>query len=311
MDATKVTAISRRVLPGVPVRQEFTATENGPGTEFAEQRNRITTRSRSFPLCFAWCPVKLAYLTETAALMAAHGRLFAEQHTELSAQIIGDYYILSRNRFNRWMKDLSDIENGLSIRDPLQLIGLTPSRPAARMITEHILVNEMLARVWTVLMMARDRYQNTDRVHPVAHNVFLGHLSVRHKALSVVLTDSRLHHDDLVAIDKLRRATERWTDLLCCSLMGRYDLWKYAFNEETAREFYEERRNQQSMDHRSRVWVLILAGMRHTFQQSGDLTALVQDDDRRLVRLMLDSFPEDSDEMTFWMNAKVQEARRI
>jgi hypothetical protein len=254
--------------------------------------------------------VKLAYLTEIAALMAAHGQLFIERDEEIPAQTIGDYYILSRNRFNRWMKDLTDLEKGLSIRDPLHLIGLMPSRPATRTIAEQILVNEMVARVWTILLMARDRYQGVDRIRPVAHNVFLGHLSIRHKALSVVLSDDRLSQPDLIAIDKTRKATERWTDLLCCPLMGEYDLWQYAFHEETARELLRDRAHQSPLDHRSRAWVLILAGMRHSFQEKEGLSSVVQDDDRRLARLMLNSFPEDASEMTFWMGAKVREARR-
>ena len=39
------------------------------------------------------------------------------------------------------MKDLTDLENGLGIRDPLHLIGLMPTRPATRTIAEQILVN--------------------------------------------------------------------------------------------------------------------------------------------------------------------------
>jgi hypothetical protein len=255
--------------------------------------------------------VKLSYLTEIAALMAAHGRLFVEQDEELSAQVIGDYYILSRNRFNRWMKDLSDLENGLSIRDPLHLIGLMPSRPATRTLTEQILVNEMLARVWTILLMARDRYQNVDRIRPVAHNVFLGHLSIRLKALSVVLTDDRLQQQDLLAIDKLRKATERWTDLLCAPLMGEFDLWQYAFHEDVAKEFFRDGADRAPFDQRSRGWVILLAGMRHIFQEKDGLASLVHDDDRRLSRLMLNSFPENSPEMTFWMGSRVREAKKL
>jgi hypothetical protein len=50
--------------------------------------------------------------------------------------------------------------------------------------------------------------------------------------------------------------------------------------------------------------------MRHSFQEKEGLSSVVQDDDRRLARLMLNSFPEDASEMTFWMGAKVREARR-
>ncbi|MCA9065016.1 MAG: hypothetical protein KDA96_18225, partial [Planctomycetaceae bacterium] len=118
--------------------------------------------------------MKLAYLTEVAALMAAHGRILIERGVEPSNRVISDYYILNRNRFNRWMRELTDLEAGIPVRDPLEMIGLPPRRPQVRGLAETIIVNEMLIRLWTILMMARDRFHNQDLVRPVVHNVHLG-----------------------------------------------------------------------------------------------------------------------------------------
>ena len=253
--------------------------------------------------------MKLAYLTEVAALMAAHGQLFIEQSGEVSTQAVGDYYILSRNRFNRWMRDLNDLEHGIPISDPLHLVGFAVDRPGTRAITEQILINEMVARIWTVLLLARDASNNIDRIRPVARNIFLGHLAVRHKALGVVLADNRMSPKDLLAIDHLRKSTERWSDLLCCPFMGQFNLWECAFDKSRAQEFLRDRVDQAGISHRSRAWVLILAGLRHSFQDSQELAVPIHNDDRRLVRLMLNNFPEDAPEMTFWMSSNIREAK--
>jgi hypothetical protein len=253
--------------------------------------------------------VKLAYLTEVAALMAAHNRLFIEQAAELPNQVIGDYYIRSRNRFNRWIRDLSDLENGLEVRDPLHLIGLVSPRPAIRSLAEQIMVNEMVARIWTILLIARDLHHGVDRVRPVAHNVFLGHLTIRHKAISACLSDHRMASHDMVAIDRIRSSTERWTDMLCCQMMDRYSLWQYAFDQERARQFLMDRTDQQSVNHQSQAWVLILAGIRHSFPDTEGLRALIHEDDRSIIRLILSSFPEDAPEMAFWMTSQLRRAR--
>lgn len=255
--------------------------------------------------------MKLAYLTEVAALMAAHNRLFIEQSQEIPNSVIGDYYILSRNRFNRWMRDLNDLESGLAVREPLDLIGVTSTRAATRSIAEQILVNEMMARVWTILLISRDCRQGNDRTHAIAHNVFLGHLSIRHKALSVCLTDERMSAQDMIAVDKLRAATERWTDLLCCHLLQEFDLWQYAFDKTRAQEFLRDRMEQKSLNPRSQAWILILAGMRHSFPDSEGLAAPIHEDDRAIARLMLSSFPENSPEMSFWMSSKLRQARSV
>ena len=92
--------------------------------------------------------------------------------------------------------------------------------------------------------------------------------------------------------------------------MGQYDLWDFAFDKERAREFLRDRTDQGVLSHRSRGWVLILAGMRHSFQEDEGLAAAVHNDDRRLVRLMLNCFPQDAPEMTFWMGTRVREAKQ-
>lgn len=253
--------------------------------------------------------MKLAYLTEVAALMAAHHRLFIEQSREIPNQVIGDYYILSRNRFNRWTRDLQDLEQGLQVQDPLRLIGLVSPRPATRSLTEQILINEMVARIWTILLIARDRLHDVDRIQPLANNVFLGHLALRHKALTVCLTDERMTDRDRAVVERIREASERWTDMLCCQLMDEFDLWQYAFDRERAREFLRDRREQRALSHHSQAWVLILAGMRHSFPDNEGLAASVHEDDRRITRLMLSSFPEHAPEMSFWMGNRLRHVR--
>ena len=253
--------------------------------------------------------MKLAYLTEVAAIMAAHSQLFIEQTDEISSEAVGDYYVLSRNRFNRWMRDLNELEHSQPISDPRHPAGEIPGRATVRAITEQILINEMISRIWTVLLLARDANNGIDRIRPVARNIHLGHLAVRHKALRVVQADDRMLSKDLLAIDQLRKSSERWTDLLCCSIMGQYNLWEFAFDKDRAMEFLRDRIDEAGLSHRSRSWVLILAGLRHSFPDTDALSAPVHDDDRRLVRLILNSFPANAPEMTFWNGSCVREAK--
>lgn len=255
--------------------------------------------------------MKLAYLTEVAALLASHHRLFIEDSRPLPNQTAGDYYILSRNRLNRWMRDLNDTEAGVPITDPLHLPGLSSRHHVARSLAEQVLINEMLTRIWTVMLVARDRFRRENRLEPLAHNVFLGQLTVRHRALSVCLNQPGLTADDVVAIDRLRRGTERWTDLLNCALMNAYDLWSYAFDEDQARDFLKDRREQQSMDSRSHAWILILAGLRHSFPDTDSLGAPLHEDDRRIVRLMLTAFPDNSRDSSYWMMSQLRRARAV
>ena len=257
--------------------------------------------------------MKLAYLTEIAALMAAHNRLFIEQVPELPNHVIGDYYILSRNRFNRWMHELHELEVGTVQLTESAVRSSGSLRPAPqslmRGLAQQVMINDMLARIWTVLLVARDVAHHRDRVRPVAHNVFLGHLAIRHKCLSCCLTSQHLTVSDVKAVDRLRGSIERWTDMLCCQVMDEYDLWQYAYDRERAQDFLRDRREHGIAGGAGQAWVLILTGMRHSFPDVGQLGVRIPEDDRAIAQLMLNTFPEDSPEMTFWMGSRLRRAR--
>lgn len=244
--------------------------------------------------------VKLAYLTEVAALISAHSHLLLDHPEPLGNSVLGDFYIHSRNRFNRWLRDLNDIENGVAIRDPLHLIGLSPVRPPVQSITEQILINDLLNRVWTVAVIANDRKRQEDRAETLAKNVLKGHLMVRHKALGLCLDESELTAEQVIHINKLRGSAERWSDLLCCMLMGQFGLWEYAYDMERAKEFYEERFGRDELQTRSPAWTLILAGLRHSFEDVEGLAAPLHEDDRLIARAILDAFPSGAGNMAVW-----------
>ena len=260
---------------------------------------------------FNWKPlVKLAYVTEVAALISAHCHLLIERPEPLSTALLGDFYIQSRNRFNRWHRDLIDVENNVQIRDPLHLVGLNPIRPPLQSITEQILINDILNRVWTVVTISADRHRGEEISETLMSNVFRGHLTIRHKALSLCLRNDSLSSQQLIYINKLRASSERWSDLLCSMLMGKFDLWDYAYDLSRAREFFRERFDHDTMKPRSEVWTLILAGLRHSFPDEDGLGAPLHEDDRQIARALLDSFPAGAGNMAIWSGPALAKSSR-
>lgn len=251
--------------------------------------------------------MKLAYVTEVAALISAHSHLLIERPEPLSTTLLGDFYIQSRNRFNRWHRDLNDLASGVPIRDPDHLIGLHPVRPALQSITEQILINDILNRVWTVVAISVDRHRGDDRAQSLMNNVFRGHLTIRHQALSQCLSGESLTPAQLIEINRLRSLSERWSDLLCSMLMGKFDLWDYAYDKSRAQEFYRDRFDQDTMKPRSHVWTLILAGLRQSFPDDAGLGAPLHEDDRQIARALLSSFPPGAGNMAIWSRPQAAE----
>ena len=254
--------------------------------------------------------MKLAYLVEVTALVSAHSKILIEQTDQISTTVLGDYYIHSRNRFNRWMRDLNDIEKGVEIRDPLHLFGLSLKRPPVQSIAEQIIINDLLNRVWTVVLIACDRHRGESRIEPLARNVFRSHATVRRKVLRVCLDESSLQPEQVIHLDKLRASSERWADLLNCSLMAAYDLWGFSFDEIRAREFFEDRFHQERLaPQHNEAWSLILAGLRHSFPDIDGLATPLHDDDRMITRSIIDAFPGDKHPVAAWTRSTVEKTR--
>jgi hypothetical protein len=244
--------------------------------------------------------VKLAYLPEVAALISAHSYLVLDHPDPLGNAVLGDFYIHSRNRFNRWFRNLKDVESGVTIRTPRHLIGLSPVRPPIQSITEQIVISDLLNRVWSVAVIANDRKRQEDRAESLAKNVLKGHSVVRQKALRLCVEEKSLTARQMTHIQQLQVSAERWSDLLCCTLMGQFEIWEYAYDLNRAKEFYEERFGRGELQARSPVWNLILAGLRHSFKDAEGLSAPLHDDDRLVTRAILDAFPVGDSNMAIW-----------
>lgn len=249
--------------------------------------------------------MKLSALPEIAALLAAHGQSFAEQASGVSVQAIGDYYVYSRNRFNRWMRLLDQLESdccGADVADGSTEPSLSSGIPLLRELGEQILVNEMLARVWTILLIAQDRQRGSSECEALATNVLLGHQTLRRRLLQLCRSDELAAAEFSLRIEHLRRETEVWTDILCCPLMKRYDLWSLACDEEDARDYFRQRQERCALDSASAAWVAMLSGLRDSFSDTDEPAVLVAQDDIRIVRLMASCFPTSCTEIR-WLAA--------
>ncbi len=251
--------------------------------------------------------MKLSVLPEIAALLAAHGQSFAEQANAVSVQVIGDYYVYTRNRFNRWMRLLDHLENGGATTAPAdgtRGVRIESGIPLIREVSEQILINEMLARVWTILLIAQDRHRGCSDSEALATNVLLGHQAMRRRLLRLCRSEELVDSEFSLRIEHLRRETEVWTDILCCPFMKRYDLWSFACDEEDARDYFRQRQERCALDSDSAAWVAMLSGLRDSFSEVDQTAVLVAQDDVRIIRLMASCFPVSCTEIN-WLTARL------
>ncbi len=189
-------------------------------------------------------------LVELAAIITAHGPALVQGCQRLSPPGIRRYWIASRCRQDRWLRTLKAPGTG---------------GPELAIVLEEIITGEVLTRTWAAVASAHDRHHQTDESGPVARSVLAGHVEARHRALRLLVRWPELDGAEAVRLNRLRRQTERWTDLLLGYLLGLDDVAEFAFDPQRARDFSEDLRYRNQWPAGAQVWALVRGSLRETF----------------------------------------------
>jgi hypothetical protein len=187
-------------------------------------------------------------LVELAAVVSAQGPVLIGGNGQLSSASLQDYWTASKCRLDRWNRSLKG----------------TPW-PRLRGVLEEILTGEVLTRVWTAVVCVYDRKHGLGTAEPVVRNVLLDHLEVRRRVLRLLVERSTLDAGATVPLDRLRRRTERWTDLLVGYLLGIEDVSEFAIDPDRAGDFADDLRYRGDLPHGCRAWPLLLQSLRSAF----------------------------------------------
>ena len=228
-------------------------------------------------------------LVELAALAAAHGPAVALGPGRLPAASLENYWSASKARQERWnraLKDSAAAEEEDDVRPTAQPTLLRP-------LLEEIFVAEILTRIWSGVLISYDRLRASGDAEPVARSVLSGHVEVRHRALKLLMRETQLDVEDAVAVNRLRRRCERWTDVLLGSLPLDLPLAELAFDAERARDFADDLRHQRSRPGGRYAWPLTLVSLRAAFKPAVGAGSPNGDANARVASSILACFPAD------------------
>ncbi|TWU07163.1 hypothetical protein CA54_55680 [Symmachiella macrocystis] len=165
---------------------------------------------------------------------------------------------------------------------------------------EEVFATEMLTRVWSGVLAARDRLYPTCGYGALARNILVLQLKVRQRALRL-LVDGAANDKDvrrIAATDRTRRKLERWNDLLLAEMVLRDEVVDYACDARRAHEFGIDYFQNQTHATYHATWTLLIAGMRAAFPATdganADTASLPEDLFRAILAcLPVDGFLED------------------
>ncbi len=194
-------------------------------------------------------------LVELASIVAAQGPALVHHCRRLSPQGVTRYWIASRCRQDRWLRMLKVADAG---------------RSESGVVLEEIITGEMLTRTWAAVTFAHDRYHQVEEIGPITRSVLVGHVEVRHRALRLLVRWPEPEGTEAVRLNRLRRQTERWTDLLLGYLLGLDDVAEFAFDPQRARDFAEDLSYRNQWQTCGQAWTLVQGSLRETFGRDPD-----------------------------------------
>ena len=202
-------------------------------------------------------------LTELAALVASHSGVIIDGARRLSNAGMEEYWAASKCRLERWTRAIKSIDrhpDDVSRRDH------EDGQNAIPLLLGEVLTGEILTRVWTGIVCGFDRRNQTQEAEPVARSVLVGHLEARHRTLHVMVSGRVASSRHAAALNRVRRRSERWTDMLLGHVMHSHDVTEFGFDATRVREFADALRYERQQWWGADAWSLVLSSLRAAFQ---------------------------------------------
>jgi hypothetical protein len=199
-----------------------------------------------------------------------------------------EYWSASKCRLDRWGRTLKAIA--------ITTLPPTPTRRLAhreyvRGVMEEILAGEVLTRVFSGLAAAFDRRRGREDAEIVARSVHLGQMEIRHRALKLLLQAPGIRSEDALELNRLRRRTERWADLLLGYLVLTHDVSEFAIEPDRARAFAADLRDENRVAGGELAWQIMLTSLRTAFREAFSQTCPNGDMNARIAAAILGCFP--------------------
>lgn len=233
----------------------------------------------------------LRQITETAAFASARSAFLIESTAAIPEQHLHDYWKCCRGRTMDWLRKLDGLLSEASITPPEDHSRLW--KTAEPLVTE-VFVTEILTRVWAAILTAADLHRKDAVGGPIARNTLKGHTEARHRSLALMAHSLQVPIATMSQVDRIRRKSERWSDLLIGHLVLNYQLDEFAFESSRSLEFGQSQMREIISATDEPVWEFVLAGVRLAFSSIDGVAAPSDVWNRGIVRAILGSFPADS-----------------
>ncbi|MGC3966717.1 MAG: hypothetical protein QM775_04910 [Pirellulales bacterium] len=180
-------------------------------------------------------------LVELAVVVARQAPALLRARDDFRVVGLEDYWSASKCRFDRWGRSLGRLRRG---ETPV----FDDRSHTVRGLLEEVLAGEVLTRIWTAVVAAFDRRREMRDNEIVVRSVYIGHLEMRQRVLQLLVGGPGVDTAEAVAMNRLRRCAELWTDMLLAPMAVRHDVAEFAFEQPRLRGLADDYRRSQAAE---------------------------------------------------------------
>jgi len=170
-----------------------------------------------------------------ATALVSNRSHFCKISSERIGLLAQQNWIVSQNRILRWNELLSvaikkqrvgEIRTSESIAETMRLV-------------EEVLLSQLFARIWAALLTVHDQknqVEKSERQQDIGKQIVNSHSESANRAMELLKSLLPSNHPRAEIVNRLRRRTERWTDMLIAQMAENVDLFFYAFDENRVRD---------------------------------------------------------------------------
>ena len=225
---------------------------------------------------------------ELTAQISAHSPALIESGMPLCREQLNRYWSYSKARERKWAAGLDAFRVRLHAAD-------ADGRDAIWNEVEpslaDVLISEIVTRVWGAILTACDMRSGETEGEPVARNVLAGHLEICRRVLQFLVDAPGVNVEQLARIDRLRRRTERWTDLLLGHVVHSYGVCDFAVDPARALDFGTGQVAETGSPTARLSWQFLSIGLRAAFPDLPATPGVAERLRNEIVKSMLAGFP--------------------
>ncbi len=224
-------------------------------------------------------------LAELSSLLSRQAAALFLLRPAIGHESLTRYWIQSRQRLEQWHQGLAQY---LSLESAGRPVAMQVWWSDYEPMLEEVIVTESLTRVFAAIGMGLDAVSKQREIEPVTHSIHLSHLEARNRVLQLLLFGRGGSVTQSMGLNRLRRASERWTDRLLAPIVSIHrNANCYANDPQRCLAYVQEWQEEKHPDSQRLASFLTQIAMRTTLAERTGQRAALPNCNREVARSIL------------------------